>query len=203
MFYTWMIGAADSSRRFVAMKTHCRVKIRLHVTSRLASGEDGVQQTVNNSFGVIFSKNGKAIPATGRGGPWGWDVEVPTYSRQSAHTWRWGQHYAPAGRPLPPERFLVLISVRGWVDPRAIVRLVGIGQLRYPITSSGTEPAIIRLAAECLNKLRPDLARRGSAPCRLLTGCVGDGMAATFTYWDVKGLRLQQLCWKQWRHPWR
>jgi hypothetical protein len=59
-----------------------------------------------------------------------------------------------AGRPLPPGRFLVLISVRDWVEPRDIVRLEGLGQLKNPETSWGIEPATFRLVAKCFNQLR-------------------------------------------------
>jgi hypothetical protein len=35
-----------------------------------------------------------------------------------------------AGRPLPPGRFLVLIYVRSWINPRAIVRVEELGKLK-------------------------------------------------------------------------
>jgi hypothetical protein len=52
-----------------------------------------------------------------------------------------------AGRPLPPGRFLVLISVRDQVETRAIVRLEGLGQLKNAMTSLEIEPSTFRLVA--------------------------------------------------------
>jgi hypothetical protein len=48
---------------------------------------------------------------------------------------------------LPAVRFLLLISVRGLFNPRFILRLERLGQLKNPVTSSGIERATFRLVA--------------------------------------------------------
>jgi hypothetical protein len=84
-----------------------------------------------------------------------WDFEAPTFSREAAHIWRWGcEPYAPAALYLPG-RFLILNSIRGRVDPRAIIRLAGrISQLKYLMTSLGIKHATYWLVALRFNKFR-------------------------------------------------
>jgi hypothetical protein len=57
-----------------------------------------------------------------------------------------GEVVSPTRRPPFTPRKMVLISVRGSVDPKAILRLEGLGQLKNPMTS-GIEPATSQLVA--------------------------------------------------------
>jgi hypothetical protein len=44
-----------------------------------------------------------------------------------------------AGRIYPPGRFVVFISVLGWVDPRAVMRLEGLRKLKKKINFIGVQ----------------------------------------------------------------
>jgi hypothetical protein len=76
--------------------------------------------------------------------PGGWGCQI---LRQSAH--EGGRVVSPTNRlPLPPGSIPGTYSVRGWVDPWAIVWPEGLCQWKIPMTPSGIDPATFWFLAQ-------------------------------------------------------
>jgi hypothetical protein len=91
-------------------------------------------------------RTGQALRVPGR-----WSSQI---SWQMTH--EGGKVVSPTHRPslAPNEIPLVLISVKGQVYTRAIVRPEGLCQWKIPVTPSETETLTTQLIGQCLNQLR-------------------------------------------------
>jgi hypothetical protein len=86
--------------------------------------------------------------------PGGWGSQI---AWQSAH--EGGKIVSSMHWVNPQEIFLVLISIRDWVDPRAIVRPEGLCHWKIPMTLLGIELVTFWLVVQCLNQLRHRMPR--------------------------------------------
>jgi hypothetical protein len=124
------------------------------VLRKMATGRKCLN-TANHNLITSHKRRGKAIPeGSMRLSPPDFQT-MATECDKDVCTTHWTFNH-----PLPPpEKLLVIISVRCWVDPLFIVLVEELIQWKIPTTSSGIEPATLSLVAQILNQLRQRLSQ--------------------------------------------
>ena len=142
---------------------------QIHISVRKYNVNNAYLLQDSATHAVVF-KAKQSNPITSLDRPWGFqEFEAPRF-QDNRHMKVVMLSALRTSRLYPQEIFLLLIFVRGWGDPKSIVRPEGLYQWKIPMTPSGIERATFRLVAQCLNQLRHRVPRVVFRGCIIQSG---------------------------------